>query len=434
MSSRLRILVVGSGGREHALVWKLAQSPRAGRIFCAPGNAGIQQQAECVPIPATDLAALADFAEQQKVDLALVGPEAPLAAGIVDEFKKRGLRVFGPDRGSALLESSKIWCKQLLTRHGIPTGYFVPLENAEEALFYVEVQEPPIVVKADGLAAGKGVTVAQTVEQAKAAIRSAMVEGAFGDSGRRVIIEEYLAGPEVSIEVLSDGENLYPLPSAQDHKRIFDDDRGPNTGGMGCYSPVPILTPELYEEAMETIMRPTIRAMAAEGRRYVGCLYGGLVLTDRGPQALEFNCRFGDPEAQVVLPNLRADLVDLLEAAVEGALPPAPAEQQGAAVCVVMSSGGYPGDYETGKLIHGLEEAGKRSDVVVFHAATRKTEQGLVTAGGRVLGVTGLGSSLSAAMDAAYAGVEEISFEGAHWRRDIGRRAALRQAQGRPAD
>ncbi len=426
MSSRLRILVVGSGGREHALVWKLAQSARAERIYCAPGNAGIEQQAECLPISATDIAALADFAQQQNIGLTVVGPEAPLAAGIVDEFKQRGLRIFGPDRGAALLEGSKTWCKQLLTTYRIPTGYFVPLENPEEALSYVEVQEPPIVVKADGLAAGKGVTIAQTVEEAKEAVRAAMIEGVFGQSGRRVIIEEYLNGPEVSIEVLSDGDNLYPLPSAQDHKRVGDNDEGPNTGGMGCYSPVPVLTPELREEAMETIMRPAIKAMAAEGRPYVGCLYGGIVLTDRGPQVLEFNCRFGDPETQVILPNLDADLIDLIEAALDGALPGQAPPDRGAAVCVVMASGGYPGEYQTGKTIHGLDHASKRSDVVVFHAATKRTDEGLVTAGGRVLGVTGLGASLPAAIDAAYAAANEISFEGAHYRRDIGRRAAGR--------
>ncbi|MFB3881805.1 MAG: phosphoribosylamine--glycine ligase [Armatimonadota bacterium] len=426
MSARLRILVVGSGGREHALVWKLAQSPRAERVFCAPGNAGTEQLAESVPIAATDLPALAEFAEQQRVGLTVVGPEAPLAAGIVDEFRKRGLRVFGPERGAALLESSKIWCKQLLSTHGIPTGYFVPLSNAEEALAFVEVQEPPIVVKADGLAAGKGVTIAQTVEQAKTAIREAMVEGAFGEAGKRVIIEEYLAGPEVSVEALSDGEHLYPLPAAQDHKRIFDDDQGPNTGGMGCYTPVPMLTSELHEQVMETIMRPTIRAMKAEGRPYLGCLYAGLVLTDAGPQVLEFNCRFGDPESQVILPALDADLVDLLDAAIDGALPSEAPSQKGAAVCVVMASGGYPGQYKTGKVIHGLEAAAKRADAIVFHAGTKRTDEGVVTAGGRVLGVTGLGETIPAAIDAAYRAVGDISFEGAHCRRDIGRRAVGR--------
>jgi len=424
LRSRLRILVVGSGGREHALAWKLAQSPRAERIYCAPGNAGIEQHAECVPIPVTALAALADFAQQQQIGLSVVGPEAPLAAGIVDEFKRRGLRIFGPERSAALLESSKIWCKQLLANYGIPTGSFVPLGSAEEALSYVEVLDPPIVVKADGLAAGKGVTIAQSVGEAKAAIRAAMVEGVFGDSGKRVVVEEYLSGPEVTVEALCDGRNLYPLPVAQDHKRIFDGDQGPNTGGMGCYTPVRVLTPELYEQAMETIMRPTVRAMAAEGRPYVGCLYAGLVLTESGPQVLEFNCRFGDPESQVILPALDADLVDLLEAAVGGALPGEAPPQKGAAVCVVVASGGYPGEYRTGKMINGLEAAAKRADAIVFHAGTKKVSEGIVTAGGRVLGVTGLGETLPAAMKAAYAAVGEIGFEGAHYRRDIGRRAA----------
>ena len=424
MSSRLRILVVGSGGREHALVWKLAQSPRAGQIFCAPGNAGIAAQAECVPISVTELDALADFAQQQAVGLTVVGPEAPLAAGIVDVFQHRGLRVFGPTRSAALLESSKVWCKRILTKHGIPTGCFVSTDDAEEALSYVETQDPPIVVKADGLAAGKGVTVAQTVEEAKAAIRAAMVEKVFGESGRRVIIEEYLKGPEVSVEAICDGQNLYPLPPAQDHKRVLDNDRGPNTGGMGCYSPVPALTDGLFEQALQQIMRPTVRAMAAEGRPYVGCLYAGLVMTAQGLQVLEYNCRFGDPESQVVLPTMDGDLLDLIEAATEGKLPSAQPKQNGAGVCVVMASGGYPGDYETGKLISGFEEAAKVPDVVVFHAATKRTDDSFVTAGGRVLGVTGLGAGIPEAIERAYQAVARIKFDGAHWRRDIGRRAA----------
>jgi phosphoribosylamine--glycine ligase len=424
MSSRLRILVVGSGGREHALVWKLAQSPRAEKVYCAPGNAGIAGQAECVDISVFDLPGLADFAAQQKIDLTVAGPEAPLAAGIVDVFRQRGLRIFGPDRSAALLESSKIWCKQMLSKHDVPTGGFVPFDDYEQAVSYAEVQEPPIVVKADGLAAGKGVTVAQSVEEAKTALHDAMVEGMFGEAGRRVMIEEFLCGQEVSVEAISDGRNLYPLPSAQDHKPIFDNDEGPNTGGMGCYSPVPVLTNELFEEAMEAVMRPTVAAMAEEGRPYVGCLYAGLVLTEEGLQVLEFNCRFGDPESQVILPTMKGDLVDLLEAAVEGDLPAPQGGQNGAAVCVVMASGGYPGEYDTGKLIHGLDGLADRDDVVVFHAATKATDEGLVTSGGRVLGVTGLGDSLSGSIDTAYEAVDQISFEGAHCRRDIGRRAA----------
>lgn len=422
----MKILVVGSGGREHALVWKLARSPRAAKVYCAPGNAGMAAQAECVPISAADLGALADFAEREGVELTVVGPEAPLAAGIVDVFRERGLRIFGPDRKAALLESSKIWCKQTLAKYEVPTGCFVTFDRPDEALGYIETQEPPIVVKADGLAAGKGVTVAPTVAAAKDAVRAAMVEGVFGEAGRRIIVEEFLSGPEVSVEALSDGERLYPLPPARDHKRAYDNDEGPNTGGMGCYSPVPALTAELYEQAMETIMRPTIAAMAAEGRPYVGCLYGGLVMTDDGLRVLEFNCRFGDPESQVILPTMEGDLVDLLEAAVDGQLEEPAPQQNGAAVCVVVASGGYPGQYETGKLISGLEEAESMPGVVVFHAATKRTDEGLVTAGGRVLGATGLGDELPGAIEKAYAATERISFDGAHYRRDIARRAAGR--------
>jgi phosphoribosylamine--glycine ligase len=435
MTGRLRILVVGSGGREHALVWKLAQSPRAEKIFCAPGNAGIARQAECVPVSASDLPALAEFAEREKIDLTVVGPELPLANGIVDAFQERGLRAFGPTRAAALLESSKIWCKQLLSQHGIPTGAFVPFDDYEQAVSYVEVQDPPIVVKADSLAAGKGVTVARSLEEAKAALHAAMVDGVFGEAGRRVIVEEFLSGQEVSVEAICDGENLYPLAAAQDHKPVFDNDEGPNTGGMGCYSPVPLLTDDLFEEAMETIMRPTVAAMREEGRPYVGCLYGGLILTDEGLQVLEFNCRFGDPESQVVLPRLEADLADVLEAAIAGQLPDQSGNRgKGAAVCVVMASGGYPGEYETGKLIRGLEELEGAPDVVVFHAATKATDEGLITAGGRVLGVTGLGDDLPQAIETAYRAVESIEFEGAHFRRDIGRRSAGAYTSGSKHD
>jgi len=428
MKSRLRILVVGSGGREHTLVWKLAQSPRAEKIYCAPGNAGIARQAECVPISVLDATALADFAAEQKIDLTVVGPEAPLAAGVVDVFKERGLRVFGPERKAAVLESSKVWSKSFFARHDLPTGFFASFDVAADAIGYLDTQTYPVAVKADGLAAGKGVTIAQTREDAVEAITDSLVRGAFGESGRWVVIEEFLEGPEVSMMAISDGEHLYALPVSQDHKRIFDDDKGPNTGGMGCYSPVPIFSEEMYTDTLEEIMKPTIRAMASEERPFVGCLYAGLVLTSEGPKLLEYNCRFGDPESQVVLPRLDADLVDLLEAAVEGRLPEAVGPvSSGAAVCVVMASGGYPGEYETGKLMHGLEKLDGRDDVVVFHAASKETDEGLVTSGGRVLGVTGLGDSLPAAMDAAYGAVERIGFEGAHWRRDIGRRAAGRQ-------
>ena len=424
MSSWLRILVVGSGGREHALVWKIAQSPRAEKIYCAPGNAGIAQRAECVDISVLDLPGLADFAAQQKIDLTVAGPEAPLAAGIVDVFQQRGLRIFGPTRGAAVLESSKVWSKDFFSRHDLPTGFFATFDVPAHAIAYLDTQTYPMAVKADGLAAGKGVTIAQTREEAVEAITDSLVRGVFGESGRRVVIEEFLQGQEVSMTAISDGEHLYALPASQDHKQIFDGDEGPNTGGMGCYSPVPIFPEEMYRHTLEDILKPTIGAMAAEGRPFVGCLYAGMMLTSEGPKLLEYNCRFGDPEAQVVFPTMKGDLLDLLEAAIEGDLPATESGQNGAAVCVVMASGGYPGGYDTGKLIHGLDGLADRDDVVVFHAASKKTDEGLVTAGGRVLGVTGLGDSLSDAISTAYEAVDQISFEGAHCRRDIGRRAA----------
>ena len=423
MTSKLKILVIGSGGREHALVWKLAQSPRAGTIYCAPGNAGIAQQATCVPIPATDLGELAGFAEREGIGLTVVGPEQPLAAGIVDLFQERGLRAFGPTRRAALLESSKVWSKDFFARHDLPTGFFGTFDTAEDAIAYLDTQSYPVAVKADGLAAGKGVTLARTREEAVEAIMDSLVRGVFGESGRWVVIEEFLVGQEVSMMALSDGEHLYALPASQDHKQVCDGDQGPNTGGMGCYSPVPIFPEELYQHTLEGILQTTIRAMAAERRPFVGCLYAGLVLTEEGPKLLEYNGRFGDPETQVVLPRLEADLVDLLEAAVEGRLPEAVAPtSSGAAACVVMASGGYPGEYETGKLIDGLGAAAKIEDVIVFHAATKETDEGLVTSGGRVLGVTGLADTLPGAIETAYRGVAVISFERAHWRTDIGRR------------
>jgi phosphoribosylamine---glycine ligase len=423
MASGLNILVVGSGAREHALAWKLAQSPRAARLFCAPGNAGIAQHAQCVPVSVSDLEALADFAQQERIDLTVVGPELPLAAGLVDVFQQRGLKAFGPTRGAALLESSKVWSKDFFSNHDLPTGCFATFDQAEDAIDYLDTQELPLAVKADGLAAGKGVTIAHTREEAEEAIRESLVRGAFGESGRRIVIEEFLRGPEISVMALSDGRHLYVLPPSQDHKQVNDGDQGPNTGGMGAYSPVPFFTEGLYEETVEGILRPTIAAMAAEGRPFVGCLYAGLVLTAEGPKLLEYNVRFGDPETEVVLPRLQADLVDLLEAAVTGNLPDETAStSSGAAACVVMASGGYPGSYETGKMIAGLDRAAQVPEVVVFHAASKQTDEGLVTAGGRVLAVTGLAETLPAAIETAYRGVGAIDFEGAHFRTDIGRR------------
>ena len=420
----MRVLVIGSGGREHALVWKIARSPRVSKVFCAPGNAGIARQAACVSIDATDIAALAEFAQGNRVDLTVVGPEAPLVAGICDEFRRRGLRIFGPGKAAAAIEGSKVFAKTLMARHGIPIGAFEVFDDYGRARDYLRAQPPPIVVKADGLAAGKGVTVARSLDEAEAALHAIMVERAFGDAGNQVIIEECLSGQEVSLMVFADGEDLVPMAASQDHKPVFDGDRGPNTGGMGCYSPVPAMGDELYQEALERIMRPTLRAMAAEGCPYSGVLYGGLIITERGLQVLEFNCRFGDPESQPVLPRMTTDLVEMLEAAADGRLDGASCEwSEQAAVCVVMASGGYPGDYEKGKEITGLDEAERMDGVIVFHAATQRDDARWLTNGGRVLGVTGLGDTLRPAIDRAYQGAGAIHFEGAHYRRDIGQKA-----------
>ena len=415
---------IGSGGREHALAWKIAQSPRAKKVYCAPGNAGIARQAECVPIDVMDLAGLAGFAERESVDLTVVGPEAPLVAGIADEFRRRGLRVFGPSRAAAALEGSKVFAKLLMARHSIPTAAFAVFDDYEHALSYLRIQRPPIVVKADGLAAGKGVTVAHTLDDACAALHSMMVARDFGEAGDRVIIEECLQGQEVSVMVFADGERLLPMAAAQDHKPVFDDDRGPNTGGMGCYSPVPAMDDALFREALERIMRPALRAMAAEGIPYSGVLYGGLIMTERGLQMLEFNCRFGDTEPQAVLPRMKSDLVEVLEAVADGRLDEVSCEWSSrAAVCVVMASAGYPGSYQKGREITGLEEAEAMPGVTVFHAATRREDSRWLTNGGRVLGVTGLGDSLPAAIARAYEGAAAIRFEGTHYRRDIGHKA-----------
>ena len=416
----MNVLVVGSGGREHALVWKIAQSPRVSKVFCAPGNAGIARQAECVAIDVMDIAGLADFAHREAVGLTVVGPEAPLVAGITDEFRRRGLRIFGPSKAAAAIEGSKVFAKELMARHGIPTGAFEVFDDYGPALSYLQAQQPPIVVKADGLAAGKGVTVARSLDEAAAALHSIMVERAFGDAGRQVIIEECLTGQEVSLMVFADGEDLIPMAASQDHKPVFDGDMGPNTGGMGCYSPVPAMGEALFNEALARIMRPTLRAMAAEGCPYSGVLYGGLIMTDRGLQVLEFNARFGDPESQPVLPRMKGDLVAILEAAADGRLGTVSCEWSSqAAVCVVMASGGYPGDYEKGKEISGLDQAEAMDGVIVFHAATKRDDSRWLTNGGRVLGVTGLGETLPQAIERAYEGVAAIHFDGAHYRRDI---------------
>jgi phosphoribosylamine--glycine ligase len=422
----VKVLVVGSGGREHALVWKLAQSPQVTRLFCAPGNAGIAQQAECVPIGAEDIPALADFAEQQGVDLTLPGPEAPLIAGIVDEFRRRGLRIFGPTAAAARIEGSKVFAKRLFAKHGIPTGAFEVFTEPDAAKDYIRALGPPLVVKADGNALGKGAIVCHELDEALRAVDLIMVERAFGSAGDQCLVEECLVGPECSIKVFADGEAFVPMAPSQDHKRALDGDRGPNTGGMGCYSPVPAVSQPLLQEILDTIIAPTLSAMAEEGCPYTGVLYGGLMLTDDGPKVLEYNCRFGDPETQVVLPLLESDLVDILMAATEGGLAGLRREQarwsDDRCVCVVVASGGYPDAYEKGKPISGLDEAAKVENVVVFHAGTAERDGLIVTNGGRVLGVTALGADFPTTIRRAYEAVEKIHFENMYYRRDIAHR------------
>ncbi len=420
----MKILIVGSGGREHALAWKMAQSPLASKLYCAPGNAGIEQHAECVSIGAEDIEALADFAEEKGIDLTVVGPERPLIAGIVDHFRSRGLAIYGPTAAAARLEGSKAFTNELAARAGIPGKEFEVFSDAEEARKYVRGRGAPIVVKADGEAAGKGVTVARTQEDALEAIHRCMVERAFGAAGDRVVIEEYLVGQECSIKVFTDGETVVPMVPSQDYKPIYDGDEGPNTGGMGCYSPVPAVDDALFQEIVSGMIEPTVATMAAEGSPYTGTLYAGCILTESGPRLLEYNCRFGDPETQVVLPRMAGDLVEVLLATVEGRLAEVEiAWRPERCVCVTVASGGYPGHYEKGKPITGLDEAESDPDTVVFHAGTACRAGQYVTHGGRVLGVTALGTNYQEARDRAYNGVGLIEFDCMYFRTDIGERA-----------
>jgi phosphoribosylamine--glycine ligase len=416
----MKVLVVGGGGREHALVWKIAQSPKVSQIFCAPGNAGIAKLAQCVPIGAEEIVALADFAQREGIDLTVVGPEAPLCAGIVDEFQRRGLRIFGPTKSAAEIEGSKVFCRQLLAKWRIPSPKFAAFDDPNEAKSYIRRQGAPIVVKADGLAAGKGSIVCSTLDEALRAVDRIMVEREFGDAGKRIVVEEFLIGREASVMVFTDGRIVKPMLPSRDHKRLLDNDQGPNTGGMGAYCPVPDIDASLYDEIVETIMKPTIAALAAEGRPYKGVLYGGLMLTKEGPKVLEFNCRFGDPETQAVLPLLDADLVDICEAVIDERLHEVDVRwKDGACICVVMASAGYPGAYEKGKVITGIEEAEGEEGVIVFHAGTAMKDGQLVTSGGRVLGVTAIGRDFAEAVERVYKAVSKIHFDGAHYRRDI---------------
>jgi phosphoribosylamine--glycine ligase len=434
----MKILVVGSGGREHALVWKIRQSKLVDKVFCAPGNGGISELAECVDIKAEDIPALADFAAREKIDLTVVGPEAPLSLGIVDDFRSRGLKVFGPSRRAAQMESSKVFSKELMAKYNVPTAAFKVFDDYSLAVRYIEKLGAPCVVKADGLAAGKGVVVAQSVEEAVSAVKSMMQERVFGDAGKKVIIEECLTGQEASILVLTDSRQAIALASSQDHKRVFDNDKGPNTGGMGAYSPAPVVTEQLMRQIMDTIVLRTINGLVKEGIEYQGILYAGVMITPRGAQTLEFNVRFGDPETEAVLPRLSSDLVEAMLATSEGRLEKIVSTgglrwDSRACVCVVCASGGYPGEYEKGKEISGLDGAGRLKDVMVFHSGTRKEAKAqggkdtpIVTNGGRVLGVTGLGDTIKDAIATTYRAVEKIHFEGMHYRRDIGAKAAGR--------
>jgi len=421
----MRILVIGSGGREHVLVWKIAQSKLADKVFCVPGNGGISDIAECVDIKIDDIPALLDFTKKEKIDLTVVGPEAPLALGIADEFTKYKLRIFGPDKSAAQLESSKVFAKELMAKYNIPTANFKIFNNIEEATAYIDKIGAPCVVKADGLAAGKGVVVAKSVDEAKQAVYSMMQEKIFGQAGNKIIIEECLEGQEASILVLVDSKSVLPLASSQDHKRIFDGDLGPNTGGMGAYSPAPIVSEKIFREILDKIIHRVIDGLVKEGIYYKGVLYAGIMLTQQGPKTLEFNVRFGDPETQAILPRLKSDLVEVMLATSNERLSHFTMLKwdNKACVCVVVSSKGYPGDYEKGKVISGLEQATKMEDVVVFHAGTKKFQGNYITNGGRVLGVTALGNTIKAAIDKTYKAVGKINFEGMHYRRDIGQKA-----------
>lgn len=421
----MKVLIIGSGGREHVLAWKISQSPLLTKLYAAPGNAGIAQLAECHPIEAEDVKGLVDFAKNEQIDLTVVGPEAPLVAGIVDEFEKEGLKVFGPSKHAALLEGSKAFAKDQMSKFGIPTADYEVFTNVNEAKHFCIETEMPVVIKADGLAAGKGVVICDNTQDAVAALTRMMAEGVFGDAGKKVVIEKKLEGEEVSILALSDGEKIIPLASSQDHKRAYDYDRGPNTGGMGAYSPCPFVSDEKFNEIIDLAIRPMIHGLAKEGTPYRGLLYAGIMLTKNGPYVLEYNCRFGDPEAQVVLPRMKSDLLPVLAQIAGGALASETLEwHEKACMAIVVASGGYPGFYHKGFPIQGLELAGKAEDVFIFHAGTaRNSRNEFITAGGRVLALTALGENLKAAHDKAYAEVGHIHFEGSFYRRDIGRRA-----------
>lgn len=420
----MKVLVIGGGGREHALIWKIKQSPLVRELYCAPGNAGIMREAISVPIPAEDIQGLLNFALNRGIDLTVVGPEAPLVSGIVDIFTEKGLKIFGPSQKASQLEGSKVFAKEIMNKYGIPTARSEIFSNSFSALAYIHKIGVPVVVKAEGLAAGKGVVVALTQTEATEAVQNIMDRKLFGEAGNRVVIEEYLEGEEVSVMALADGKDICLLASAQDHKRVFDGDRGPNTGGMGAYSPAPVLTPYLTRKVKKEIFIPLVKGLNKEGIIYKGVIYAGLMITKTGPKVLEFNARFGDPECQVVIPRLKNDLVPLLLASLEGSLSQIKFSwSTNHALCVVLASGGYPESFKKGKTINGLEIAELLPLVKIFHSGTALKGEKIVSSGGRVLGITGMGPTLKTAFIRAYSGVKAVSFEKAHYRKDIGYRA-----------
>ncbi|MBU1045052.1 MAG: phosphoribosylamine--glycine ligase [Candidatus Omnitrophica bacterium] len=420
----MKVLVIGSGAREHALVWKIAQSPKVKKIFCAPGNGGISQIAECVAIKAEAIEQLLEFAQAKQIDLTVVGPEVPLSLGIVDIFQAKGLKIFGPSKSASALEASKVFAKNIMKKYKVPTADFAVFTNKEAALKYARNAKRPLVIKADGLCAGKGVFVCSDLAEQEKAIQSIFQDNVFGTAGNTVMIEECLFGQEASMIFISDGDNVCAMASSQDHKRIFDDDKGPNTGGMGAYSPAPVVSEDLFEQIKNEVIIPTIQGMQQEGMPFCGVLYAGIMITDKGPKVLEFNARFGDPETQAILPRLKTDLIDIILCALAGKLDEIELEwDKRCCVCIVAASGGYPGDYVKNRKISGLDKLSQEKDLFVFHAGTIKQGSDFLTAGGRVLGVTGLGKDIRQAIDTAYKGIKQISYDNMVYRKDIGKKA-----------
>ena len=421
----MQVLVIGGGGREHALVWKIKQSPKVEKIFCAPGNAGTAEIAENIPIAADDIDNLLEFAMKNDIGLTVVGPEQPLVKGIVDRFEEKGLRIFGPNARAAELEGSKSFSKDIMKKYGLPTAEYKAFNSANSAAEYIKIKNCPLVVKADGLAAGKGVLLCQTADEALAAVDSIMGKRSFGKAGDQIVVEEFLEGEEVSVLAFSDGQTVLLMDSAQDHKAAYDGDKGPNTGGMGAYSPAPIFTETMRQKVRDKIMLPMIRAMQQEARPYKGILYAGLMLTKTGPQILEFNARFGDPETQPLLVRMDSDIIPIFEACIDGTLDKCPLQWKSeSSVCVVMAAKGYPDSYEKGKFISGLKDANALPGVVVFHAGTKEQDGEVLTQGGRVLGVTAIGKDTATGISRAYEAVNKIEWEGIHYRKDIGHRAS----------